>query len=467
MKFSSLMTNRTTYPHRSVTVLLLTLGLSHGHAYAQAPLAGSSDDFAAFAQATYVTQLKPGFRSPYSGSNSLSGDRETSNSTTITAYFGWRPWANGEVFFNPEAARGVPLSRLSGLGGLTNGELARTSGPDWTLYRARLFYRHTVAMGGETQKQDAEANQMAGALNTRRWVMTIGNLSALDVFDDNSLSKDPRTDFLNWSLMTYGAWDYPADARGYSWGAVLEYYDGPTLIRAGRFMMPRESNGLTLNRRIFQSYGDQIEVERAYVMGAQPGKARLLLFRTTAAMGSYADATATTGATGSGVGGGGGGGAGTGGTPDLAATRTERAKIGIGISFEQRLTSSLGLFGRASWNDGKSETFAFTEIDRSISAGLIVDGGYWGRGTDRAGLAFALNSLSKPHRDYLAAGGLGFFLGDGRLSYRQEQLAEAFYRWQPSKNIGLSGNLQYLRNPGYNSDRGPVRVLGLRLHAEY
>lgn len=411
-------------------------------------------DFAAFGQATFVWQYKPAFAARYSGPNSLSTQAEHSHSATVTGFLGWRPWSGGELFLNPEAARGLALSRLSGVGGFTNGELARTSGAHWTVYRARAFLRQTWNLDGDTERVEAEANQMAGSQSRRRWVLTLGNFSALDVFDDNGVAKDPRTDFLNWSLMTYGAWDYPADARGYSWGAAIErFHDGWTW-RAGRFMLPVDSNGLRLNRRIMRSQGDVLEVERATrTADGRALKLRLLGFRNRAVMGGYADALAL--------------GQNQGSVPALDTVRTERTKWGMGASIEYEWSADATLFARLSANDGRSETYAFTEIDRSIAIGLTVAGSAWQRGTDRVGVALVGNGLSADHRNYLAAGGVGYFLGDGNLRYRPELIAESFYRWQLHRQLAASLNLQWIRNPGYNGERGPVRVIGMRLHADF
>src|SRR5713101_2970565 len=236
-------------------------------------------------QATYVWQRKSPFDAAYSGANSLSPDREKSYSFTATAALGTRTWRGGELYFNPEVAQGAPLSGLTGLGGFTNGEIARTSGPSPSFYRARLFARQTWGFGGSGEKMESDANQLAGSVDRRRLVLTVGNLSVLDVFDDNAFSHDPRTQFLNWSLMTYGAYDYAADARGYSWGFALEYFDDAWALRAGRFMMPKQTNGLALNPRIFASFGDQIELERSHTLAGQPGKLRVLAYRNQADMG--------------------------------------------------------------------------------------------------------------------------------------------------------------------------------------
>jgi high affinity Mn2+ porin len=402
-------------------------------------------------QATYVWQRKDPFAATYSGLHSLSPDREKSYSLTATAALGTRTWRGGELYFDPEVAQGAPLSALTGLGGFTNGEIARTSGPSATFYRARLFARQTWGFGGGVEKLEPDANQLAGSVDRRRLVLTVGNLSVLDIFDDNAFSHDPRTQFLNWSLMTHGAYDYAADARGYSWGLALEYFNDDWRLRAGRFIQPKEPNQLALDSRIFKHYGDQIEIERAYALVERPGRLRFLVFRNVARMARYQDALDLA--------------AQTGGAPDINAVRSvERVKRGFGFNFEQEISSSVGLFGRASWADGQTETYAFTEIDRSLSGGVSVKGGTFGRARDTLGIACVRNGLSTAHRDYLAAGGLGFFLGDGALRYRPENILEAYYSLNVAKDASLSADFQRISNPGYNADRGPATVVSARLH---
>src|SRR3954468_14382724 len=223
-------------------------------------------------QGTGIVQHKPGFSAAYSGTNSLLTNRENSRSITATLFGGVRLWQGGEFYVNPEMALGVPFSELKGLGGFTNGEMARTSGPDPTFYRARVFLRQTWGFGGGTQTMESAGNQLRGSVDAKRAVLTVGNLSAIDIFDANKYSHEPRRAFMNWSLMTFGAWDYPADARGYTWGAALEYITPDWSVRAGRFEMPKESNGLPLNSRIMASYGDVAEFERGYTLGGQQGR---------------------------------------------------------------------------------------------------------------------------------------------------------------------------------------------------
>ncbi|MDD5250802.1 MAG: carbohydrate porin [Rhodocyclaceae bacterium] len=412
-------------------------------------------------QSTYVWQRHGAFAAAYSGPNSLSAQREPRSYTlTATAFMGARTWPGGELYFNPEMVSSQSLSDLHGLGAMTNGEDQKGGGPNPTLYRARLFVRHTWGLGGGSEAVESAPNQLAGAVDKNRVVLTVGNFSVIDIFDNNAYAHDPRTQFLNWTIMTHGAFDFAADTRGYTSGAALEYYVGDWALRAGRFMQPRESNGLALDPDIFRHYGDQAEIERGYDLAGQPGKLRLLAFRNRARMGGFQDALDAWRAGGS-V-----------GVPAVAEVRTERAKTGFGVNLEQALSADLGAFLRASRNDGQSETYAFTEVERSLSGGASIKGTAWGRPGDVVGLGFVRNGLSAAHREYLANGGLGAFIGDGvppaGLSdrYDAEQVVEGYYSARVAKGIWVSLDYQRARNPGYNAERGPVNFVGARLHLE-
>ena len=466
---------RQSRPRRTPAGALLTLLLATATlpAQAQAPGSGSPPAVPSFEQAaapaatagpdhetwqarfqtTYVRQYKPPFRAAYSGPNSLSAERERSYSLTATAMFGARPWRGAEIYFNPEMALGLPLSNLTGLGGFPNAELARTSGRTPTFYLARLYLRQTWALGGGAQGVESDQNQLAGAVASRRVVATIGLLPVIDLFDDNAYNHDGRTQFMNWSLVTHGAFDFAADARGYSRGAALEWIHDDWAVRIARFAMPTESNGPKQNLALGRSYGYQLEIERGWKLGDRPGRIRLLAYRNRAVMGSFADALAL--------------GAATGTTPDLTQVRRDRIKLGFGVNVEQSLGPAGGVFLRASRHDGHTETFAYSEIDHSVSGGVLLYGGAWGRGRDSAGLAVGRNGLSNSHRDYLAAGGLAFFLGDGRLNYRPETIVEAFYSLAVAPRVWASVNVQRIANPGHNADRGPVNVYGVRLHTNF
>ena len=406
-------------------------------------------------QLTCVWQARPVIRSPYEGAHSLQGAREKSYSFTATAALGVRLGANTEVYVNPEVAQGVPLSGLTGLAGFTNGEMARTSGANPTVYRARLFARHVIGLSDETEDMAPAMNQLGSKYATRRITLTAGNLSVLDIFDANVFSHDPRSQFLNWTVMTHGAYDFAADARGYSWGVAAEYQGDGWALRAGRFVQPREPNQLALDSRIGRHFGDQIEVERRYELDKdRPGVVRVLAYRNRTVMARYDDALALAAATGS--------------TPSLDAVRTgEQSKVGVGVNVEQTFSRDLGGFLRAMWADGKTETYAFTEADRSFSFGGSAKGTLWGRPSDTLGVAFAGNTLSTPHRRVLEGGGLTFFLGDGKLNYAAEQIFETFYAFAPMTGLTVSLDYQRIRNPGYNADRGPASFFGMRLHLEH
>jgi high affinity Mn2+ porin len=437
--------------HRTITHWLLACIATH----AGFPLAyGVEESWNARFQTTYIWQSKAPFNAAYSGRNSLSTERDKSYSFTGTAFLGFRPWTGGEFYFNPEVVQGVPLSNLTGLGGLTNGEIARISGPNPKLYMARAFLRQSWGLGEIQDEVDSGANQLAGKVHQRLIALTVGKLSVTDLFDNNAYSHDPRTQFINWSLMTAGAYDYAADARGYSWGAALEYYYDDWTIRAGRFIQPKVPNQLVLDPNIFSHYGDQIEVGHGHVLIGQPGKIRLLAFRNRTLMSRFQDALdyATL----------------NGGVPNINTVRNaEQIKYGFGLNLEQQLIPNVGMFGRASWADGKTETYAFTEIDNSLAAGAVVQGGAWGRIQDSVGIALVQNGLSRQRRDYLAAGGISFFIGDGALKYRPENILETYYSLGAIKNTWLTLDYQHIRNPAYNADRGPVSIGAIRLRGVF
>ena len=419
--------------------------------------------FGFHAQATYIWQLKPSFNAAYSGQNSLVSSREKSYSFTTTADLGARLWKGAQLHFNPEGAQGVPLSNLTGAGGISNGELQRGVSTSLQRYKARLFVQQRFDVGDELVKVDADFNELGGNYASKRWTITAGTFSLLDYFDNNPYAKDPREQFLNWAFLTHGAWDYAADARGYTSGAILEYRTPTWSVRAGRAMQPKESNGLALDGNLGRQYGDQLEVDGnlPVALPAGPMRGRLLVFRNHIIAGNFADALAQ--------------GVALGGVPDLSLVRRPQTKTGWGVTLEAPLGEDAGLFIRASRNSGNLETYAFTEIDRQVSFGGQFTGITWGRKQDRIGVAYAINGLSSTHRAYLAAGGLGAFLGDGKLNYGNERIFETYYRWVlPEWSVragklqtALSLGFQHMSNPGYNRDRGPVQILSVRWHSDF
>ncbi|GFZ96547.1 carbohydrate porin [Dyella caseinilytica] len=406
------------------------------------------------AQTTYVYQHKDGFSAPYTGPQSLLPTPEYSYTWTFTTYIGARFWKGGELYLDPEAVVGKPFSHLFGLASIPNGEIQKNGGTKPRGYWARWFLRQTFNLGGDTTHVDDGPNQLASNYDSHRLVFTVGKITLTDLFEKNTYANDPRTQFLNWSMITYGAWDYAADARAYTVGGAAEFYWDNWAVRIGRFMEPKVANFTTLNEDIARYHGDELEVEHDHKLGDLPGLLRVLVFRNRTWAGNYMDAIAAA--------------EGTGNPPDVTAVRKDAAKVGYGISFEQRLSSDIGLFLRASSANDRIEEYAFTEIDNALSGGLSVNGNRWNRPDDVFGIAFSTAGLNRQHREYLAAGGLGGFLGDGQLPhYAREDVMETYYNYHVMKGVELSPDLQLIRNPGYNADRrGPVMIYGARLHLE-
>jgi high affinity Mn2+ porin len=402
-------------------------------------------------QLTTVTQAHPSFDAPYSGKNSLSPDAEHETTVTSTLYLGARLWKGGEIYANPELSGGSGLSHAFGIAGFPNGESFRVGDAQPRIYLARLMLRQVIGAGKETEAVSEEVNQLGGRRPVRRWTITLGKFGVSDVFDDNDYSHDPRTQFLNWADWTPGAWDYPADTRGYTWGATVEYNDPNWAARFGATAEPKIANGLELDKDLSHSYALMTEFERPYTLRDQKGVAKLILFYNRAGMGSYRQAIDQA----------------DGAPPDITSTRRAgRSKWGFVVNLQQAVGQSAGVFFRGSWNDGRNEAWAYAEIERSVALGGVRKAPLECRGDDEAGLAFIVDGLSRDHRDYLAAGGFGFMIGDGRLRYGLEKIAELYYKALLRKSVWLTGDYQFVENPAYNRDRGPVHVFGLRMHVE-
>lgn len=399
-------------------------------------------------QGTVVTQIKPKFTANYSGPNSLSKEKETQTSITSTLYLGARLWKNGSVFFNPELAGGSGLSGALGVGASTNGETFRVGDPKPQNYVARLYYQHIIPLSSSTETVSSDLNVLGGKMPTDFLRITIGKVSLSDFFDQNTYSHDPRTRFLSWGLMNNGAWDYAANTRGYTHAAVFELVKGNHEFRYAYAKLPTEANGSVMNNDITKVFAQNIEYTRKYKNGA----IRFLAFYNTANMGSYRQSLDLAAARDT--------------SPDIGSTqKVGNKKFGFGVNVEQEINDYLGFFMRAGWNNGKTETWVFTEIDQTVQLGLVANGKKWSRNDDAFGIAAVVSGISKDHREYLQKGGRGFMLGDGTLTYSSEQLLETYYELSlVNNNIKVAGFYQFIQNPGYNSDRGPVSVFSVRLH---
>ena len=402
-------------------------------------------------QATSVSQWHGPVKSPYSNTNSLSANPELKTSVTSTIFLGANPFEGFEAFINPELAAGSGLSSTHGVAGYPNGEIYRVDNPAPRLSLARAFVRYTRDLGGSREPQDLIAQDTSHfAAQHQRFTVTFGKFSLNDTLDDNTYSHDPRTQFLNWSLMDNGAWDYAADTRGYTWALQLEYKFDRWTARYAAALVPKVANGLALETNPLKYRGDNIELEYRYNVSAHPAKIRALVYHNQANMGSYQQALAATTR-----------------PPDITSTRSNTDKTGLGLNLENELTSSLGLFSRLGWNDGQHESFAYTEVDRTASAGVCLKGTAWKREQDMLGGAFIINALSGVHTDYLHAGGMGFLLGDGDLGYSPEQIWELYYAFQVVASVAVTADYQLAVNPGYNHDRGPASIVAGRLHYEF
>ncbi len=414
-------------------------------------------------QATTITQAHDAFKAPYSGSESLQRKEPWRTTETMTVFLGARVWPGGEIYIDPEAAGGRGLSGAVGLAGFPNGEATRVGSSQLTPYLARLFFRQTFALSDVTDPVEGDLNQIAERRARSNVVLTVGKLAAGDVFDGNQSSHDPRTQFENWSLMANGAWDYPADTRGYTYGATVEWNCVDWSARAGAFAEPTEANGARFDHHLSRAFGDVVEIERRYKVGEHAGAVRALVFANSAHMGNYRDALLLESLAAPSVA------AAPDSTtpPDITATRRYRVKYGAGLNFEQSLTAGISIFGRAGWNDGHTETWAFTEIDNTVSFGVTLSGASWHRRDDVIGVAVVSNGLSASHREYLAAGGHGFIVGDGRLDYAREDILETYYSWAAVRGVTVSVDGQFFEHPAYNRDRGPVALAGVRMHLQW
>ena len=412
-------------------------------------------------QTTYINQRYNNFTSSYSGENSLSSLKSMSYTWSGTLFLGARLAPNTDIYFNPEVVSGVPFSDLVGLGGFSNGEATKAAGLNAKFYSARAFLRQTINQDGDKVVLENEANQITQTVSSNRVVVTAGQFSTLDIFDDSRYAKDPRIQFMNWGNMTYLAYDYAADARGYSTGLAGEWYLDNWVMRASRMLAPKSPNGRDLNWQIFNAYGDQIEVERQHNIADLPGKVSVLAYRNKMILARFADATNFVIANNAQ------------GTQAINNVRTNyQYKTGIGINGEQALTKDLGIYGRAFTSDGHTETMSFTEADNSMSVGLGLNGTSWSRPKDTIGISMMQNGLSSYRKNYLQSGGVSYFIGDyagpgQAISYRPERIGEVYYNATVIKNVLAGLNYQHINNPAYNAARGPVNILSFRIHAEF
>ena len=430
-----------------------------------------------YGQSTFISSWQAPFAAKYTnlnGSNSsLLPTFEYSFTWTMTLFAGVKLWPGAEAYFVPEVVSEQPLAGLKGLGGaIQNFELQKSGSTVPTLYRSRLYLQQRFDLGGKTVEKTSDPQQLAGKTTSRRLVLRAGNFSVIDFFDKNTYAGDLRQTFFNMAFLTYAAYDFVADARGYSWGAMAELYWDDLAFRIGRFAPPLVPNALAMTFDYFHFYGDQAELEYDWKIGKdRPGAVRLLGYRNVENMGRFDDAVAalqqdpsknaancgtlynygSTNAT----------------APDMCWVRKPNQKVGLGINLEQTIAKDIGVFFRGMISDGHTEVYSFSSSDRSFSIGATAKGWPWKRPKDVAGVAFGMSFISDEHADYLRRGGVDGFIGDGSINVAPESVIEAFYSFNVWSSLWLSVDYQHITNPAYNTDRGPVDIFGARAHVEF
>ncbi len=405
--------------------------------------------WAVHAQYTDILQAHPAFHAAYSGGHSLVNEDEIQNTQTADLFFIASPWEGAEIGINGEAWQGFGLSNALGVAGYPNGDAFKVGNKHGNLVIARAFFRQTLGFGGEQEEVDADLLTLRGKRDISRLTFTIGKIAAGDIFDNNTYSHDPRSQFLNWALMDMGSWDFSADSLGYIPGAVLDLNQKAWAIRGGVFMVPRVQNGLALDGSVTKGYQGDLELEGRFTAFDHPGRVRLLGFLTHAHGYNYGEVSDSL-------------------LRGRPLTPGEyRYRYGIGLNMEQEITGDLGMFARLGWGNGQTESVAFTEIDETVSLGFSLKGSWWNRKSDTVGLAGVVNGISHEHQRALDAGAQELILGDGRLRYGTEDILETYYRCKLVEHVDLTLDYQFVNNPGYNRDRGPASIFGARLHLEF
>jgi high affinity Mn2+ porin len=439
--------------HRHCEPLRLALALGFVCATPNPAAADESGErFAIHGQITYVEQGTDSFAAPYSGPNSLSPDssRET---VDATLFFGSRLWPGAEGWIVPEIDQGFGLDDTLGVAGFPSGAAYKVGKNEPYLRLPRAFVRQTVGLGGAAEAVEAAPDQLGGTRSADRWVFTVGKFAVTDIFDTNQYAHDPRSDFFNWSAIDAGTFDYAADAWGFTVGAAAERYAGSWTLRAGVFDLSDIPNSPRLEPG-FHEFQIDAEIERRYELFGQTGRVLLTGFDSRARMALLDQAIALAEATGT--------------TPNPANVRQYRSRLGVSLDLEQPLSADLGVFARVGKAAGNVEVYEFADIDRSIQVGAAIDGRRWQRTGDTIGVAAIDNGISAVREQYLNAGGLGILVGDGRLPHPgAEQIIETYYKFAARSWAHLSLDYQWVKNPAYNTDRGPVSIFAVRLHAQF
>ena len=406
-------------------------------------------------QSNTIFQAHPAFHAKYTGSNSLLPQGEYKTSLVETLYLGFQASKNTELLVDVESAGGRGISQAFGLAGFTNLDVVRNPTLGATPYLARVMLHQIIPLAKSMTESSRTPLSLATQLPARRLEFRVGKFGTADFFDVNSVATDSHLQFLNWTIDNTGAYDYPADTRGYTWGAILEFQDRSWRLRFGEMLMPKVANGIDLQWNLRRAHSENLEAEwRRSLLPRRQGAVRFLTYFNHANMGVYRDANRNFLA-------------GLTRTPDITAHPFHTTlKYGFAANAEQEITADLRLFLRWGWNEGQHESFAYTEADQTVALGGDFRLAKWHRQNDKFGLAFVSNGISADHQAYLALGGHGFLLGDGTLNYGRENIVESYYTLHLWRGVFLGPDLQHITHPGYNRDRGPVWVMSFRLHLE-
>ncbi len=422
-----------------------------------APAKPDADNISFHGQATFVEQGYPAIRSPFMAPNSLPGGGEGRETGDITLYAGVRLWQGAEFWADPEIDQGFGLANTHGVAGFPSAEAYKLGLAEPYARVQRYFIRQTIDLGGETEKVEADQNQFAGSQTADRLVLTLGKFGVADIFDTNKYANNPKTDFLNWTLINAGAFDYAGDGWGFTYGAAAEWYQGRWTLRGGIFdLSVTPAGGVSPLASGLDPTFSQLElvgeIEERHDLWGQPGKLKITGYLEEGRMGSYADAIAASPP----------------GQADINAVRTYHVRPGVSLNLEQQVSENLGVFARAGWADGTLEPWDFTDVDRTVSVGVSIGGKQWGRPDDRVGIAGVINGISSIHAAFLNDGGLGILVGDGTLpNPGLEKILEAYYSYALSSSTKLSLDYQFIGDPAYNTDRGPVNVFAGRVHWQF
>lgn len=409
-------------------------------------------------QANFISQWHPSFTSPYQGKNSLTPEAQDATSRVLTLYTGWKPTENTEFLCDVQETGGQGLGEALGVGGFFNLDVVRNPTLSKSPYVARLLWHHIFSLGPNRVSAERNPYSLFRELPERRLEVRFGKFSMADFFDLNTYGTDSGFQFMNWTADNNGAYDYAADTRGFTYGAIFEYHHNSNyIVRFAEALMPKVANGIHLDADLARAHSENLEVElHGRVLGKRQGTLRFLNFVNHANMGDYQQqvnewlANPTTS------------------VPEITNHSLQTTvKYGFGVNFEQPLADWFGVFGRWGWNEGQHESYAYTEVDQTWQIGVGGNGARWGRRNDRSGLVFVSDGISRDHQRYLGYGGLGFILGDGKLNYGRENYIEGYYTLHFWRGIFPAFDVQYMTNPGYNQDRGPVVVTSLRLHLEF